>query len=441
MDGKVHAEQLIVDLIAAEVYDSKTIERLELLISTPENVAEIHRKERAAVEKLFVELMAKIDKESKVVFPSLLKAMEGPSKATVTCGIQKFLGYGNMGPVFAVNVENKPFALKIYSVDQLQEIAAVHGRFGLGGMLLELSQEDGRPFLSKVGERILAKKPSGMYARCKKLVKIHNLGVSGKYIFLLMDLLEVDPLSKVRPDDTGADVSDLLHWAIDCAVGLCQLHVEERRLHLNIRPEAFIRHEVKPKDRLPKFSFFHYPAKFAKRDEGPSNTTEFVLVDHFDTSVAATDRAAKGLGTIGSWLFIPPEVFMQFLKSLKEDHRRYVIERVRPETPLTISLNRSQMCDIWALGLTLHQFLSGGRLPFKQPKSATEIIHAILLSRFDFNGIHPEFRSLLEAMLAKEPKTRFQKLFDGCPETIRAKKVISEAVLYRLEAAALAAHE
>jgi len=87
--------------------------------------------------------------------------------------------------------------------------------------------------------------------------------------------------------------------------------------------------------------------------------------------------------------------------------------------------------------LTLYQFLSGGALPFRDPKSLTDMINSILLSKFDFSQIPPEFRPILEAMLAKEPAARFHKVLDGCPEKVKSRKVMAEALLYKLELCAL----
>jgi serine/threonine protein kinase len=162
-----------------------------------------------------------------------------------------------------------------------------------------------------------------------------------------------------------------------------------------------------------------------------------VLVDHLDTSADVADRGLKGLGTVGSWLFVPPEVVMQLLKALKEDYTRHIQGKEGFEETRTINLKRSQMDDIWALGLTLYQFLSGGAMPFRDPKSLTDMINAILLSKFDFSVIPPEFRGLVEAMLTKEPAARFHKVLDDCPDKIKSRKVMAEALLYKLELCAL----
>jgi serine/threonine protein kinase len=432
---KIHVERLIQDLLSASVYDPISAEKLAILVRTTAESNEIGRRERVLTEKVFRERMRQIEKEGKIRFHALTK-----SKSTgdvVDCQVTQFLGYGNMGPVFAVSIDRQPFALKIYSSFELQDLMTIHGNFGLSGMLQDLSNEDGQTFLSQFGQKILAKKPSGIYARCKKIVKIHNVGDDGKYIYVLMDLLGVDTLNRVDFELLGRDPLDLCLWAIDCAVGLCHLHVEERRLHLNIRPEAFVKRDVKEGDRLPRYSFFHFPKKYLRGKEAPSLTTEFVLVDHFDTSVKASDRDPKGLGTVGSWLFVPPENILQMLKALRQDHTRFIVQGEPLEAKLTVKLKRSQMDDIWALGLTLYQFLSGGRLPFKTPTTVTEMINSVLLSKFDFSPIPTPFRRLLEAMLEKEPPQRLQRLLDGCPDNIRSRKVMAEAVLYKLEIAAL----
>jgi serine/threonine protein kinase len=213
--------------------------------------------------------------------------------------------------------------------------------------------------------------------------------------------------------------------------------VEERRLHLNVRPEAFVIKDAKGQERLPKYSFFHFPKQFLRSGAVPSLNREFVLVDHLDTSVDVADRGSKGLGTVGSWLFVPPEVIMQLLKSLREDYARHVQEKEPADPQRTIRLKRSQMDDIWALGLTLYQFVTEGRLPFRDPKSLTDMINAILLSKFDFSHMESRIRTLLEAMLQKDPGIRFQKVFEGCPEKIKTRKVMAEAILYRLELLAL----
>lgn len=435
MAEKIHAELLIQELSSGGVYDPVSIEKLAVLIRSRAECNEISRRERVLTAKVFRDRMQQIEKEGKIRFRALTRTKT--TGDVVDCQVSQFLGYGNMGPVFAVSVDRQPFALKIYSSFELQDIMRTHGHFGLAGMLQDLAQEDGQTFLSKFGQKILAKKPSGVYARCKKIVKIHNVGDDGNYIYILMDLLGVDTLNRVDFDLLGCDLFDLGLWAIDCAVGLCHLHIEERRLHLNVRPEAFVRRDVKDGDRLPKYSFFQFPKKYPRRTGTPSLTTEFVLVDHFDTSISASDREPKGLGTVGSWLFVPPENIMQLLKALRQDHTRFIVQGEALETERTVKLKRSQMDDIWALGLTLYLLLSKGRPPFRTPTTATEMINSVLLSKFDFTLIPPQFRPLLEAMLDKVPAQRFQRLLDGCPDNIISRKVMAEAVLYKLETAAM----
>ncbi|MBI5251257.1 MAG: hypothetical protein HY912_17350 [Desulfomonile tiedjei] len=435
MAEKIHAERLIQELCSAAVYDPVSTEKLTLLVRTTSEGDEISQRERAFTEKIFRDRMEKIEREGRIRFRALTERKS--LGEFVDCQVKQFLGYGNMGPVFAVLVDKQPFALKIYSAFELQDMMRIHGCFGLSGMLQDLANEEAPTFLSKFGQKILARKPSGVYARSRKIVKIHNVGDDGNYVYILMDLLGVDTLNRVDFDQLGRDPLDLCMWAIDCALGLCHLHVEERRLHLNIRSEAFVRRDVKEEDRLPKFTFFHFPKKYSRCAPCPSLTTEFVMVDHFDTSVNASDREAKGLGTIGSWLFVPPEKILELLKSVKDDHARLIGHGETLEGESTIKLKRSQMDDIWALGLVLYQFLSGGRLPFKAPTTMTEMINSILLSKLDFSPIPPPFRPLLEAMLTKEPPQRFQRVLDGCPENIKSRKVMAEAILYKLEVTAL----
>jgi serine/threonine protein kinase len=99
----------------------------------------------------------------------------------------------------------------------------------------------------------------------------------------------------------------------------------------------------------------------------------------------------------------------------------------------TISLRRSQMDDIWALGLTYYQLFSGGKLPIKQATNLAEMVNSVLLTKFDFSPVPPHFRELTRALLAKDPKERFQLTFQGCPEKMRDRGVLGEAILYRLE--------
>jgi serine/threonine protein kinase len=430
---KILVERMISELIDLGLYDSKTLERLDILLISNRHPAEISTRERAFTEQVFGKRVERMMEEGSVAFPSLARQKSTPPGDIVRCEVTKFLGYGNMGPVFAVSVGTDPYALKMYSYREIQEMIAIHGKFGLAGLLQDIESQDQPDFLSRFGEKVLAKKPKGVYARSKKIVKIHNVGKEGEYIYLLMDLLAVDTINRVSPADLGADISDILSWAIDCATGLCHLHVEDRRLHLNVRPEAFVVKELKGEERLPKYSFFHFPQQFLRPKTGPCMSREFVLVDHLDTSVDVADRGAKGLGTVGSWLFVPPEVILQLLKALKEDYTHHHVQGEPYESLKTIQLRRSQMDDIWALGLTLYQFLSDGKLPFRDPKSLTDMINAILLSKFEFSHIHPTLRGLLADMLNKDPNVRFQKIMDGCPDKIKTRKVLAEAILYKLE--------
>ena len=233
-----------------------------------------------------------------------------------------------MGPVYAVRVNNQPYALKIYSADQVKDITEFHGRFGLAGALEVLEGQDAGASLADLGKKILRKKPMGTYGNCNKLVKIHNVGIDNDYMYVLMDMLAVDPINKVDLGLLGGDDLDLMSWAVDCAVGLCTFHVEERRLHLNIRPEAFIKREVKGVKRRPIYTFFHFPKKFHRSPNGPSAKSDFILVDHFDTSIEVADKALKGLGTVGSWLYLPPEQILQLLRLLREDYDPYWKKRL-----------------------------------------------------------------------------------------------------------------
>jgi serine/threonine protein kinase len=157
------------------------------------------------------------------------------------------------------------------------------------------------------------------------------------------------------------------------------------------------------------------------------------MVDHLDNSVDISDRGLKGLGTVGSWPFIPPEAIFQLLKILRNDYENYVEKRRAVDETLTIKLPRTQMDDVWALGLTLYQFLTGGRNPFGQPRTLADMVHSILLTKFDFSPIDERFRDLISSMLEKEPKARFQRLLEGCPDKMKSRKVLAEAILYRLE--------
>jgi len=437
LSQKVYVERMIEELSRSGLYDPKTVERLALLLISPQGPQEISRKERVFTERLFGKHVEQIMRDGLAAFHPLAGRSSSASGNLIRCQIKEFLGYGNMGPVFAVTFQDQPFALKIYSSHAVQDMIRVHGKFGLAGLLHDLGAEDQPTFLSKLGVKVLAKKPKGIYARCKKVVRIHNVGADGEFIYILMDMLAVDTINRMDPRPLGADLIDYALWAIDCVTGLCHLHVEERRLHLNVRPEAFVLRNVRSQDRLPKYSFFHFPDLFSRPVSGPSTEKEFVLVDHLDTSADVEDRAPKGLATVGSWLFVPPEVIMQLLKTLKEDHTRHVVDREGFEETRTINLKRSQMDDTWALGLTLHQFFSGGALPFRDPKSLTDMIDTILLSKFDFSQIPPEFRPLIEAMLTKDPAARFHKVLDGCPDKIKGRKVMAEALLYKLELCAL----
>jgi len=106
-------------------------------------------------------------------------------------------------------------------------------------------------------------------------------------------------------------------------------------------------------------------------------------VDHFDTSIEVADKALKGLGTVGSWLYLPPEQILHLLRLLREDYDRYVEEKVQVRRFKTILLRRSQMDDIWALGLTYYQLFSGGKLPIQQARTLAGMVNSVLLTKFD----------------------------------------------------------
>jgi serine/threonine protein kinase len=430
---KIPISRLIDGLREARIYDSHTMRKLDVLTAAMEGPSEISKKERTVTEDLFSRLIEKVGKNGFIEFEALAPQDSIKRGERVRCSVAQFLGFGNMGPVYEVRVNNQPYALKIYSAAEVKDMTNVHGRFGLAGVLQELESQEGGAFLSDLGKTVLARKAKGTYGSCKRVVKIHNVGSDAPYMFVLMDMLAVDPINRVDLGALGGDALDLVSWAVDCAVGLCTLHVEERRLHLNIRPEAFIKQEIKGDKRLPIYTFFHFPTKFSRRPDGPSAGTSFILVDHFDTSVPVTDKTPKGLGAVGSWLYLPPEQILQLLRSLREDYDRYVEQKAEADQVKTIRLKRSQMDDIWALGLTFYQLFSGGKLPIKQATTLADMVNSVLLTKFDFSSVPHPFRELTEALLAKNPKDRFQLTLKGCPEKLCDRGVLGEAILYKLE--------
>lgn len=437
MAQKIGISQLIEGLRQAGVYDPLTQRKLDLLTSTFEGAAEISQKERVVTQKVFADLIKKINSTGEIRFFDLSEAQKSPGPGRITCLVTDFLGFGNAGPVYSVTVDQRPYALKIYSAEELTETVQLHGKFGLAGVVYDLEREDRPTTLSDLGKKVLRRKPEGVYGRSKRLVKIHKVGQLGNYLFLVMELLAVDPISHVDPTQMGGELLDVVSWAVDCAVGLCHLHVEERRLHLNVRPEAFIRKISKPEHRLPKFTFFNFPKTYSRPENSACLTTEFIMVDHLDNSVEISDGAPKGLGTVGSWPFMPPEAILSLLQILRQDYQELVERGSVTPTVRTIKLKRSQMDDIWALGMTLYQFLSGGRFPFGEPKHLADMVNSILLTKFDFSSIDPRLRDLLASILDKDPKKRFLRVMEGCPEKIQSRRVAAEAILYKLEEIAL----
>ena len=108
--------------------------------------------------------------------------------------------------MYAVTVEGQPFALKIYSAAGLNDMMQTHGTFGLTGVLFEKAEEGSPQGLSDIGQKVLARKAKGVYGRCNRIVKVHRVGQDSDRWFLLMDLLEVDPISKVDPAQMGGEL-------------------------------------------------------------------------------------------------------------------------------------------------------------------------------------------------------------------------------------------
>jgi serine/threonine protein kinase len=437
MSQKIPIHQLIQELRNIGCYEAFTQNKLDLLGSALVGATEISQKERLVTRQAFASFIDAVAQKDEIRFLDVADTSKSSQGAKVVCHVKQFLGFGNTGPVYAVAVDGQPFALKIYSATGLNDMMQTHGTFGLMGVLLDKGRQEAAPGLSDIGQKVLARKAKGVYGRCNRIVKIHRVGQDGDRLYLLMDLLQVDPISKVDPAQIGGDLVDLVSWAVDCAVGLCHLHVEERRLHLNIRPEAFIRKVRKSGDRLPKYTFFNYPKKFYRPESSPCLNTEFIMVDHLDNSVDIGDSSPKGLGSIGSWAFVPPEAILALLQILRDDYQRHVEQRIPVEAEKAIRIKRSQMDDIWALGLTFYQFLSRGKFPFGEPKTLADLVHSVLLTKFDFSGIDPGFRELVSSMLDKDPKKRFQRLLEGCPEKMQSRRVLAEAVLFKLEDIAL----
>lgn len=437
MKSKIPISKLIAGLDQTGLYDHYTSRKLDLLTSSASDTTEIRQKERALTRQLFSEQIEQIGQDNTIRFDPIFESGKGRPHSEIVCKVDDFLGYGNMGPVYSVTVDNLPYALKIYSAREIRETMQTHGRFGLGGVLQDMEDSTKQTTLNELGSQVLARKPKGAYGRAGRIVKIQNIGRRGDFMYVLMDLLAVDPINKLDTRKLGGDVADLLSWAVDCAVGLCNLHVEEGRLHLNIRPEAFIKREVKDKKRLPRYTFFNYPKEFYRPVGSPCLTTEFILVDHFDTSIDIRDKTPKGLGTVGSWLFMPPETILGLVKILRHDYEIFVEKRQRVETTRTITMRRGQLDDIWALGLTFYEFLSGGRSLLGEPRTLGEMVSSTLLTKFDFDDVDPLFRPLLSAMLEKDRKVRYHHVLDDCPSKIRTAESFAEAILYKLEEIAL----
>jgi serine/threonine protein kinase len=436
MNEKIPISQLIEGLRGAGVYDVFTQRKLNVLATTFQGAAEIAQKERLVIEQLFGELMEKVERRKEIEFWELTGTPRRGQR--VIASVKDFLGFGNAGPVFSVIVHDQPYALKAYWARELRDMISLHGKFGLAGILYQDEHEDRPTGLSDLGQTVLARKSKGIYGRSRRIVKIHKVGEEKELLFLLMDLLAVDPLvGHIDPAKLGGNLADLVSWSVDCIVGLCHLHTEERRLHLNIRPEAFIRNVIKAGDRQPKFTFFHYPKTFYRPADGSSAKTEFIMVDHLDSSVDMGDPAPKGLASVGSWVFLPPEHILNLLQTLRNDYQKYVKSGTPIDAEHTIKFRRTQLDDIWALGVTLYQFLSGGKFPFGEPRNLAEMVNAVLLTKFDFSPIDWRLQSLLSAMLEKEPKKRYQRILEGCPDKIRDKSLLAEAILYKLEQVAL----
>ncbi len=433
MREKIPISRLIESLREINLYDSHTMRKLDVLTAAREGPPEISQKERIAIQELFSPLTEKVSTDGLIQFNALAPQEKIKRGEKINCEVTRFLGFGNMGPVYSVRVDNQPYALKIYSADEVKDMTEFHGRFGLAGVLQEVESQGAEASLSHLGKKILARKAKETYGSCKRVVKIHNVGSDSKYMYVLMDMLAVDPINRVDLTAVGGDVLDLISWAVDCAVGLCALHVEERRLHLNIRPEAFIKREVKGAKRLPVYTFFHFPKKFNRSPDGPSSKTDFILVDHFDTSIEVGDKARKGIGTVGSWLYLPPEQILELLRLLRADYDRYIGQKAERAHFKTILLKRSQMDDIWALGLTYYQLFSGGKLPVHQAKTLAGMVNSVLLTEFDFSPVPHPFRELTRALLTKDPKERFKLILKGCPDKIQDRRVLAEAILFKLE--------
>lgn len=437
MKSKIPISKLIQSLEETGLYDYYTSRKLDLLTSTAADTTEIRQKERVLTRQLFSDHLEQIEKNHIIRFDPIFESGKGQPRGEIVCRVDEFLGYGNMGPVYSVTVENMPYALKIYSAREIKDTMLLHGTFGLGGVLHNLEDVHKQTTLNELGAHVLARKPKGAYGRAGRIVKIQNIGRRGDYLYVLMDLLAVDPINKLDTRKLGGEAIDLLSWAVDCAVGLCNLHVEEGRLHLNIRPEAFIKREVKEKKRHPRYTFFNYPKEFHRPPGSPCLTTEFILVDHFDTSIDIQDKAPKGFGTVGSWLFMPPETILGLVKILRHDYEVFVEQRRPVEAVRTITMRRGQMDDVWALGLTYYEFLTGGKSLLGEPRTLGEMVSSMLLTKFDFSDVDPLFRPLLSAMLEKDRKVRYHNVLGDCPMKIQKGESAAEAILYKLEEIAL----
>jgi len=139
---KIPISKLINCLREVRVYDSHTMRKLDILTAATEGPPEISQKERTATQGLFSPLTEQISRDGLIQFKALAPHEKIRPGEKITCALTQFLGFGNMGPVYAVRVNNQPYALKIYSADHVKDLTEFHGRFGLAGALDGLEGQD-----------------------------------------------------------------------------------------------------------------------------------------------------------------------------------------------------------------------------------------------------------------------------------------------------------
>ena len=249
------------------------------------------------------------------------------------------------------------------------EIVSMLGRGGMGTVYLardhrlerdvaiKMLNERGRTG-SDPAERVLEEARSAARLNHPNICTIHEVNVSSGSPFIVMELVEGQPLSALIPHG-GMPADSVTRYSAQIAAALAHAH-EQRIIHRDLKSANVM---VTPDGRVKVLDF------------GIATPMQFV-------SDRETTHAAADLGTAGTLAYMAPEV-------------------LNGHAP-------SPLSDIWSFGVLLYEMIAG-RLPFAErtPAATSAAILSAPLAPLPPH-VPGSLRTIVQRCLARAPGERYQ---------------------------------